>query len=144
MNSFFNVIKFTFKNKAKSKSFLITSIILVVILSVVINLPYIIQSFSSDEPKKIGMFDDSSEISTMLAVSLNQQEEKEFEIVFLTPTDSKEQNDELVKAQIADEKIEGFLELENNPEGSFPNILYKSRDSLEFSISSKLGNALLI
>lgn len=142
MNSLFTVIGFTFKNKIKSKSFIVTSIIILVLLSVVINLPYMIQSFSSDEPKQVGMFEDSSEITEMLRFYVDQQEEKDFELIFMTPLGSPEQNNKWIKEEIANGNVDGFLELHEGPQGSFPAVVYKSESSLDFSIKSVLRNTL--
>src|SRR5690554_3803468 len=136
MNSLFTVIGFTFRNKVKSKAFIITSVILVVLLSVVINLPYIIQSFSSDEPKKIGIFEDGSAVTQMLKSYIDQQEEKDFTLVLLTPGGSPQENDELIKDSIVSGAVDGFLEFHSGPKGSFPAVVYKSEDAIGLSSSS--------
>jgi ABC-2 type transport system permease protein len=142
LSSFLTVVGFTFKNKVKSKAFLITSIILVLILSAIINLPFIIQSFSSDEPDRIGMFEEASGIPAMLQNALNQQEEPDFEIILFSPEGSQAENDKFIKDQIEEGDISGFLELQENPSGDFPNVVYKSADSLEFSVTNKLSSVL--
>lgn len=141
MNSLFTVIGFTFNNKFRSKSFIISSIIIAVLLTIGMNIPYVITQFSSDDVKQIGMFEDGSEVSTMLQYYLDQQEEKEFELVLLTPQASASANEQLIRKQLADGHIEGFLELRDEG-SSFPKIIYKSEKSMDFSITSILRNVL--
>ncbi len=143
VSSLFTVIKFTFMNKLKSKAFLITSMILIVILSVVINLPYIIQLFSSDEPKQIGIFEDSSEVTQRLHTYLDHQEHKDVELVFIAPAENQQQNERIIRDQIASGQVDGFLEfIQSEEENRFPQIIYKSDSSLDFSIQNVLRNAL--
>ncbi|MGO4375149.1 ABC transporter permease, partial [Paenibacillus sp. MCAF20] len=45
MNNFWTVVGFTIKNKFRGKAFLITTLIIAVIISIVVNLPYIFSLF---------------------------------------------------------------------------------------------------
>lgn len=142
MNSLFTVIGFTFNNRFKSKSFIISSIIIAVLLTIGLNVPYVISQFSSDKVKQIGMFEDGSEISTMLHYYLEQQEEKDFELVLVKPGSSDAANEQLIRERIADGEIEGFLELRDVANASFPKIIYKSEKAMDFAITSVLRNVL--
>lgn len=142
MNSLFTVIGFTFNNKIRSKAFIITSIIIAVLLTIGLNVPYVISQFSSDKVKQIGMFEDGSEVSTMLKYYLDQQEEKEFELVMMTPKASSADNDQLIRDEISEGNIEGFIELETEEGTSFPKVVYKSEKSMDFSTTSLLRNVL--
>lgn len=51
MNKMGTIIGFTFKNKVRTKSFMITTLILVLLLSIGMNLPYIIDQFKGDSVK---------------------------------------------------------------------------------------------
>lgn len=45
MNKMGTIIGFTFKNKVRTKAFLITTLILVVLLSIGMNIPYMVKLF---------------------------------------------------------------------------------------------------
>lgn len=137
-----NVVRFTIKNKIKSKAFIITAIVLAVILSIAINIPYFIQLFSSDEPKRIGMFDDGSIIKEMLAVQVNELDASDMVIVFYPSAASPSAEDALIRAEIAEGTVEGFLQLEVGESVGFPNIVFKSDRSLDFGTSNMLRNVL--
>lgn len=49
MNKMGTIIGFTFKNKVKSKSFLITTLIILLLMSVGMNIPYLIKVFQGEE-----------------------------------------------------------------------------------------------
>ncbi len=49
MNKMGTIIGFTFKNKVKTKSFMITTLILVLLLSIGMNVPYMIKLFQGDD-----------------------------------------------------------------------------------------------
>ena len=74
MNRMVTVIKFTFMTRFRSKSFRVMSLILIVLLSVMIHLPAIIDKFSSDEATKIGVFGGKqAELAGKLAAFYNNQ-----------------------------------------------------------------------
>jgi ABC-2 type transport system permease protein len=52
MNKMGTIIGFTFKNKVKTKSFMITTLILVLLLSIGMNIPYFIKVFQGDDGAK--------------------------------------------------------------------------------------------
>src|SRR5690606_12065096 len=142
LSNFMNVVRFTIKNKVKSKAFIITAIILAVILSIAINIPYFIQQFSSDEPKRVGMCDDGTAITDMLAVHVNEQEASDIVFVFYPPAESSSAEEALIREEIASGSIEGFVQLEADESVGFPNIIYKSDRSMDFGISAMLNSVL--
>lgn len=141
MNSFLTVIKFTFSNKFRSKSFIISSIIICVLLSIGLNVPYIIKQFSSDKVKQVGIFQDGSAVTETLRAYLDAQEEKEFELVFIEPKATATENEQLIREQISEGHFEGFLELKYG-DGSFPEAVYKTDKAMEYTITSILRNVL--
>ncbi|WP_410513314.1 ABC transporter permease [Paenibacillus sp. BR2-3] len=52
MNKMGTIIAFTFKNKVKTKSFMITTLILVLLLSIGMNIPYFIKLFQGEDGAK--------------------------------------------------------------------------------------------
>ncbi|MDF2669173.1 MAG: transporter permease, partial [Paenibacillus sp.] len=144
MNKMWTVVGFTFRNKVHAKSFLISTIIFAVIISVLINLPNIISKFSSDEATKIGVIENGTEITQMLQAYYSKQEVPEYEIVPLKSTGTKEGNEQLALDQIAEGNIEGVLELTDDPAAGFPKAAYKSKKSMSFSSTNKLQTVLQI
>lgn len=49
MNKMGTIIGFTFKNKVKTKAFLITTLIMVILLSIGMNIPYFIKVFKGED-----------------------------------------------------------------------------------------------
>lgn len=144
MNSFLTVIRFTFGNKVKSKSFVITSLILALLLSVGVHVPYFIQLFSSDTVHKIGMFQSDSNVPQLLQAYAEAQEEPPFEITILSKAIDQAAADTIIRDLISSGEVKGFLELDESQAelGMFPSGKYKSESSLEFGMLSRLQTAL--
>ena len=49
MNNMWTVIRFTFMNKVRTKSFLVSTLIFALIITIGINLPFLIQMFTGDK-----------------------------------------------------------------------------------------------
>ncbi len=144
MNKMMTVVGFTFRNKVNSKSFLITTLILGVIISVLINLPNIISKFSSDDATRIGVIENGTEITQMLQAYYSKQEVPDFEIVPLKSTGTKEGNEKLALERIEAGEIKGVLELTDDPAAGFPKAEFKSKKSMNFSNTNKLQGVLQI
>ncbi len=56
-NNLGTIIGFTFKNKVKTKSFLITTLVLAILITIGMNVPYFIKQFNGgdDGPDRIGL-----------------------------------------------------------------------------------------
>ncbi|OAS20607.1 ABC transporter permease [Paenibacillus oryzisoli] len=140
MNSIWTVIKFTYMSRFRIKSFQVMSLILLILISLLIHLPSIIQQFSSDEATKIGIFGTKQEaVSAKLEAFYNNQPNAEIQIVPLTDQGSTEANEVFGKQQIADKKIKGYLEFTDGKQGGFPKMIYKSTGTSE---KNKLQTAL--
>lgn len=143
MNSILTVIKFTFMTRFRTKSFRIMSLILVILMSVLIHLPAIINQFSSDEATKIGIFGTKqADVTSKLAAFYSNQPNAEIQIVPLPDKGSAEANEAFGKQQIKDKIIKGYLEFTEGKQGGFPKMLYKSTGTMEFSLKNKLQTAL--
>lgn len=143
MNSMFTVIKFTFLNKFRSKSFLITTLIIALLMSVLIYLPSIIDSFSSDAPKKIGVTLTDSPVPSKLQSLFKQKKDPSIEIVLLEDKGSAGANEAEAKKQISAGKIKGYLLLKENGASGFPKAVYQSEDNLPGRTKDTLQTALL-
>lgn len=49
MSNFWNVVGFTVRNKIRTKSFIVTTLIIAILMSIGANLPYIFTQFSGDD-----------------------------------------------------------------------------------------------
>lgn len=142
MNSWMAVVKFTFRNKMNSKSFLVTTIIISLIVTVLINLPNIIARFSDHEATKIGVIENGTTVTGMLQAYSGKQPEPDFEFISLKGTGTKEGNEQLALEQIEAGTIKGMLELTDDPAGGFPKATYKSKSGTNFSQENKLQTVL--
>lgn len=143
MNRTWTVIKFTYLTRFRSKSFRVMSLILVVLLSVLIHLPTIMEKLSSHEATKIGVFPGKQEqVAGKLAAFYNTQQKPDIVIVPLQDAGSAAANEALAKKQIADKSIKGYLEFTDTTVAGFPKAVYKSEGTMEFSLKNKLQTAL--
>ncbi|MBD0379492.1 ABC transporter permease [Paenibacillus sedimenti] len=143
MNSMGTVIKFTFMTRFRSKSFRVMSIILILLLSVMIHLPSLIDRLKSDEATKIGVFGGKhAELAGKLTEFYNKQQNSDIVIVPLQDGGSQAANDAAGKKQIADKDIKGYVEFTDAVEAGFPKVVYKSESTMEFSFKNKLQTTL--
>lgn len=145
MNSgFLTVMNFTIRNKVRSKSFIITTIILALFVSIVVNLPYIITMFqSSDRTAYVGAIE--GDIAARLEQFYAAQEEPDIVIRQFPDQGSQTANDRFLRDQIADGEIRGYLEFGEMDELSgFPRVQYKSTASLDFGFTSRIQTGLQV
>lgn len=139
MNSFLTVMGFSMRNKLRTKSFLITTLIIAILVSIVINLPYIISQFSSDEPERIGFAaGEAQEVTVQLKQYFDAQENADLELVAYPGA----LDEEAMKDRIEAGDIKGYLVFEQDAEGIFPSVTYKSEALLGSSNTSVLAAAL--
>jgi len=149
-SSLFTVMGFTMRNKFRTKSFIITSVIIALILSLGINLPYLISVFKTDKPTNVGVI--KSELSLKLEQfyaaekaidkEMDKEEESKIKIVTFDDQGSKEANEKLLKDKIAAGDIKGYLEFGAASGTAFPKVTYKSEATMDFKTTSKLQAAL--
>ncbi|MBP2001658.1 ABC-2 type transport system permease protein [Paenibacillus shirakamiensis] len=144
MNKLKSVIGFTFANKVKNRAFLVTTIIFIVIISILVNLPYLIQLFSGDDKKAesthIGLIvGNQTEIATQLE-KYAAQPEAGFTIKKYANSASPD-----VKKDIEDKKISGYVEFKDTTVGDFPVVTFvKKGDGQDTALLAKLQSALQI
>jgi ABC-2 type transport system permease protein len=136
------VIRFTFFNRFRSKSFRVMTLILAILMTAVINLPSIIEKLSANEPQKIGVFQGQSPAVAKLDDYLKKQEKPTILLVPLQDSGSKEANEKAAKEQIAAKKIKGYLDFTDDAAAGFPKVAYKSDGTLSMGLRSDLMNAL--
>ncbi|PAK51455.1 ABC transporter permease [Paenibacillus sp. 7541] len=146
MNNTWTVIRFTFMNKVKTKSFLVTTLIFAILLSVGINLPYLIQLFTGDgdsgskAAERIGLvYSQQQELATELESSWGQLTTN-YELI---PYETEDQ--QLLSQDMDNGLIEGYLKFEEQEGGLFPAVVYTAgEDRMELELQSNLQAALQI
>lgn len=146
MNKMGIVIGFTFRNKIKTKSFLVTTIILALIMSIGINIPYFIQLFTGNDLKnevtKIGLvYEQQAELAGHLDTYWQAQKNDDFVFVKYDVA-----NEATLKKDIEDGKIEGYLQFAADDKVVFPTVLYSSgeEEGLSPVVQADLTGALQV
>lgn len=133
MNKMGSVIRFTFMNKVKTKSFLVTTLVLLLLVSIGLNIPYFIEKFSGndDTNTKIGIvLNNQPEI----AASLKSYQDKG-QTTSYTFVEYDKGNAEFLQKEIEEGKIDGYLSFDHSDSGAFPAVSYVSNNE-------SLGNGL--
>lgn len=141
MNNLGTVIGFTLRNKLRTKAFIVTSVIMIVIMSIVANIPYFISLMSGNEMTKVGMISDTTGIPKQLESYFAAQKEASVRIVLNDDAGSVAANEEKFRKQMTDKQIDGYLLLTEDKQTGFPKAIYKS-ESTNFSIQNDLQVAL--
>ncbi len=142
MNNLSTVLAFTIRNKVRSRAFIITTIILALIVSIGVNVPYLITLFQSDKATNIGMLADESNVGEQLKVYYEAAEKKEINLIVYPNEGGAEANEIMLKKQISVGEIEGYLIASDEISFGFPVITYHSEDTMDFSTINKLQNGL--
>ncbi|MFD0712768.1 ABC transporter permease [Paenibacillus sp. GCM10027626] len=151
-NNFWTVVGFTVRNKFKGKAFTITTVIIALIMSIGINMPYIISQFSSGESNAtaIGYIEKSEgsglfsekQVAAMLSDYFNAAEKPDLKMVPFADTGAQESNEKILKEAISDGKIKGYIEFAPNAGTGFPDVIYKSEKLMEHGNTQALKIAL--
>lgn len=144
MSKMSTVIGFTFLNKIKAKSFLITTLVLALLVTIGINVPYFIDKFTgndSGELTKVGVVHSTH---PEFVESLKAYKEKQeaaglgFTLVVYEQADP-----DLLRNDVEEGLIDGYLQFADSKEGSFPSVTYISKkDSIPQDIQASLQAAL--
>lgn len=141
-NGFLTVLGFTVRNKFRSKSFIVTSVIIALLVTVGVNLPYIISLFKTDKATEIGAI--AGDISTRLEQFYAGQEKPDIVIKQYSDQGSQDANDKFLKEQVSAGEIKGYLEFgETDAASGFPKVVYKSTSTMDFGFTNKLKTGLL-
>lgn len=152
MNSFWTVVAFTARNKFKGKAFLITSLIIALILTIGVNLPYIIAQFDKgDKATNVGYIQSSREdmaagsaTGDSLKMYFDSQEKPDIKLVPFEDKGDAAVNEKQLNQAIVNKDIKGYLEFGEVGGNGFPAMTYKSEKLMEFSLTGNLQNALQI
>lgn len=145
MNKMGTIIGFTFKNKVKTKSFLVTTLILMVLITVGMNVPYMIKLFQGDDASgngiQIGVIaEENNELAGMLKAYV-QPETDELDQVTVQVYPSAD--DPGLKKAMDEGTTEGYVTFaEPAGEGVPPVTYYSNNGEMNGSVRIFLQNAL--
>lgn len=132
MHSFWIIFKQAFMTKARTKSFIITTIIVAAAFFLLANLPNIIESFGGDEDGQVlHVIDESSELVPQLQAQFEQTDSD----IQAMPT---EMSEEELRQGITEGTIESYLIIE---EGDTLTARYVSESANEIGAGSDVENA---
>ncbi|MBS2968240.1 ABC transporter permease [Metabacillus sp. KIGAM252] len=116
MSKFWVVMMYTYQNKIKSKSFLITTGISLLLIFGISNLQNVMEMFNKNEPKKIAVIDESGSLFEPFRQNAEALD-KDLEIK------PSSENEATLKKQVLDGKLDAYVVLkidaEGLPEGTF-------------------------
>ncbi|MED5016196.1 ABC transporter permease [Paenibacillus chibensis] len=136
------IIGFTFKNKVKTKSFLITTLVLAILITIGMNLPYLIKQFSGGDDgkaKQIGLLVGSQQ-ETAAELQKYAEAAGSKDYAFVPYAGSSE---DALKQDVKDGKLEGYVKFEEDPANkSFPKVVYAGEGDMSQSLGTYLQGAL--
>lgn len=141
-NTLGTIIGFTFKNKVKTKSFLITTLVLAIIITIGMNVPYLIKQFSGGDDGKatqIGLlYGSQQETAVELEKYAAASGDKDY--AFVKYEGSIEDQ---LKKDVKDGKLEGYLKFEEDPaDKAFPKVVYAGEGDISQGLNTYLQGAL--
>lgn len=144
MNKMGSIINFTFKNKVRTKSFMITTLILVLLLSIGMNVPYLIKVFKGEDGAKeatqIGVVAEQGFRPAELLLAYTPPAETDAQVEFTAYTSA---DDAALKQGLEDEKVEGYLTFASEGSEGVPPVTYHSKDGdISDKVQSYLQTAL--
>jgi len=146
MNNMWTVIRFTFMNKVRTKSFLVSTLIFALIISIGINLPYLIQLFTGDKAgaediTRIGLvYGQEQLLAEQLETTWSSLPATSYEFVKYETADEAALNKDIENGS-----IEGYLKFEKQEGNTFPTVVYSSEDeAMSPELQSNLQAALQI
>ncbi|SEU29658.1 ABC transporter permease [Paenibacillus sp. NFR01] len=144
MNKMGTIIGFTFKNKVRTKSFLITTLILVLLISVGMNIPYIIDKFQGEDKTggqvQIGIVTESGNRAAELLLAYTPAADQETKLGF---TVYPSETDAQLKKDLDDEKVKGYLTFAADGQEGLASVTYhSSKGDLKDNVKTLLQTAL--
>ncbi|MGE8079607.1 ABC transporter permease [Peribacillus loiseleuriae] len=134
MNKFWIVLSHTYLSKLKSKSFIITTVIMMALVLILSNMTNILKTFGSDDREQVAIIDQTGE-------HLFDGYKAEVEAVNDEITIIASQNEENAEKKVTDEEISGYLLLEKDVNNGLKGT-YKANQISDSMISNDLFLAL--
>lgn len=151
MNNFGTVVRFTVMNKLKAKPFIISTIVFLLIISVVVNLPYIIMQFQgggSDKAQTIGYIQDGAAPGSTTAQQLQQYfeavEGSRLQLKSFPSSGDAAADEKTLRDALNNGELYSYLQFGEITDSGFPEVIVKSEKLLDDSISNQIEAALHI
>jgi len=143
MRSFWTVMKFTFLNHVRSKSFISVTILFALLISAGVNAPSVISYFSEGKLTKVGAFAGNA-ITSGLKAYLNGQDKAKLVVTEYPDQGSPAADEEFARKAVANGEVNGFLVMTSSATpGAFPAFRYLSKGTItQTGTSSQLETAL--
>lgn len=149
MNNFWTVVSFTVRNKVRGKAFIISTLVLALLLSIGINIPYFATQFSGDGDKTVtigfiqaGEDDAGTVTGNGLKAYFEAQSETGVKLAPYADQGDAAANEKLLKQAIKDKTIAGYLTFGDMTASGFPVVTYNSEKLMDYKVTSLLQNAL--
>jgi len=148
MNKMGTIIGFTFKNKVKTKSFMVTTIVLALLITIGLNIPYFITLFnggpigggSSTNPVNIGLLSTGqTEVAEKLETYSSVQGNQTYRFV-----NDANKDEAALKADVESEVLDGYLKFEPVAGQDFPQPVLYSSDDISPQVIAPIEAALQI
>ncbi|MFC0189843.1 ABC transporter permease [Fictibacillus aquaticus] len=133
MSKFWIVLLHTYRNKIKSKPFIISTAITMVLIFTIANINHIAKLFGNDVPDKIGVIDESGVFYPLLQEQVKPLKE---DITLVSVSDEK-----TAEVNVSKGKHEGYLIIKQSSEG-LPEGIFKAEDVTKQSSIDDIQNAL--
>ncbi|MFJ7976005.1 ABC transporter permease [Peribacillus sp. NPDC096379] len=134
MNKFWIVLSHTYLSKLKSKSFIITTVIMMALVLILSNMTNILKTFGSDDREQVAIIDQTGE-------HLFDGYKAEVAVVNDEITIIASQDEENAEKKVIDEEISGYLLLEKDVDNGLKGT-YKANQISDSMISDDLFLAL--
>ncbi|TVX88241.1 ABC transporter permease [Paenibacillus agilis] len=143
MRNVWTVIGFSLRTKLMTKAFLMTTAILALIVTIVMNLPFIISLFDEeDKAIKVGLVNSSY---PAIEKSLEEAFKQKQNDIILVPYDNA--TEEGLLKDVKEGIITGYLKLEAAEQGgeqAFPKVTYHSEEDLDFGLQGDITAVLTV
>ena len=151
MNNFSTVVRFTVMNKLRAKSFIISTLVFMLIISVAVNIPYIITLFKGDDADKvktIGYIQTENSVGSAIGQQLEQYfaavEGSSLKLKAFSGTGDTLADETVLRKALSDGELYSYIEFGEETNSGFPSVVVKSEKLLDFSVASQIESVLQI
>ncbi|MEK4251263.1 ABC transporter permease [Paenibacillus sp. FSL W7-1287] len=151
MNNFWTVVRFTVMNKLKAKAFIISTLVFLLIISVVVNIPYIIMQFQGggeDKTQTVGYIQDGQSLGSVTGQQLEQYfaniEGSKLTFKGFATSGNAASDEETLKSELDAGELYSYLQFGEATDSGFPEIIVKSEKLLDYSVASQIEAALQV
>lgn len=123
MNKFFIVLGHTYFSRLKSKSFIFSTVFILLILTLFANIDTIVKFFMGDEEEKVAVIDETNELYPILEQTIAETDEKLTVTLF-------EESEEAGKEAVQNDEYDGLLVLSFD-DHEYPQATFYENDAVE-------------